>query len=50
MNMKDVKIKKKLTTLHKGDYSDSNIDWEKIKYFIIDTRDNDYPGTTQMIL
>ena len=41
--------KKKLTTLHKGAYPDSNIDREKIKYFIIDTRDNCYPFITQMI-
>ena len=38
-----------MTTLHKIAYPDSNIDWEIIKYFIIDTYNNGYPVTTQMI-
>ena len=46
MSMKDIKIKK--TTLHKGAYPNSNIDWEKIEDFIIDTSNNGYPVTTQM--
>ena len=35
--------------MHKGSYPDSNIDWEKIKYFKIDIRNNGYPVIIQMI-